>query len=93
MTVPPPIRPGFTILRDGQSVPPALEGGWVAIGNFDGLHRGHRAAIGLAIERARAAGRPALVLTFEPHPAPLLHAGRADLPADAGTGKTAPLRG
>jgi riboflavin kinase / FMN adenylyltransferase len=40
----------------------------VAIGNFDGVHRGHRAVIGTAMERAQAARRPAAVLTFEPHP-------------------------
>jgi len=68
MTVPPPIRPGFSILRDGDPVPQALTGAFVAIGNFDGLHRGHRAAIGLALDRARTAKRPALALTFEPHP-------------------------
>ena len=68
MTVPPPIPPGFSILRDGNPLPPRLAGAWVAIGNFDGLHRGHRAALGLAIKRARAGGRPALALTFEPHP-------------------------
>ena len=68
MTVPPPIPPGFSILRDGNPLPPGLAGAWVAIGNFDGLHRGHRAALGLAIKRARAGGRPALALTFEPHP-------------------------
>lgn len=38
------------------------------MGNFDGLHRGHAALIGDARERARAAGVPAAVLTFEPHP-------------------------
>src|SRR4029079_1477309 len=38
------------------------------IGNFDGVHRGHRAVIGTAMERAKAAHRPAAVLTFEPHP-------------------------
>ncbi len=68
MTVPPPIRPGFSILRDGNPVPQALAGAFIAIGNFDGLHRGHRAAIGLAIDRARSAKRPAMALTFEPHP-------------------------
>lgn len=40
----------------------------VAIGNFDGVHRGHRAVIATAMERAHAAHRPASVLTFEPHP-------------------------
>ncbi|MGH6719174.1 MAG: bifunctional riboflavin kinase/FAD synthetase [Alphaproteobacteria bacterium] len=40
----------------------------VALGNFDGLHRGHRAVIGEAGRIARAEGRPWGVLTFEPHP-------------------------
>jgi riboflavin kinase/FMN adenylyltransferase len=68
MTVPPPIRAGFSILRDGDPVPPALKGAFIAIGNFDGLHRGHRAAIDAAIGRARAMQRSAMALTFEPHP-------------------------
>lgn len=49
-------------------LPPALRGGIVALGNFDGVHLGHQAVIGRAVERARAAGRPALVATFDPHP-------------------------
>lgn len=68
MTVPPAIRAAFSILRDGDSVPPPLQGAFLAIGNFDGVHRGHRAAIDLTIARARKAGRAALALTFEPHP-------------------------
>jgi riboflavin kinase/FMN adenylyltransferase len=68
MTIPPPIRPGFSIVRDGDPVPPALQGAWIAIGNFDGLHRGHRAALALAKGNARVGGRPSLALTFEPHP-------------------------
>ncbi len=40
----------------------------VAIGNFDGVHRGHRAVIGAALERAQALGRKAAALTFAPHP-------------------------
>ena len=40
----------------------------LTIGNFDGVHRGHRSVIGMAMERAQAAHRPAAVLTFEPHP-------------------------
>ena len=40
----------------------------VAIGNFDGVHRGHRSVIGAALKRAKALGRPAAALTFAPHP-------------------------
>jgi riboflavin kinase/FMN adenylyltransferase len=45
-----------------------LAGAMVAIGNFDGVHRGHRAVIGAALTRARALGRKAAALTFTPHP-------------------------
>ncbi|WP_377276255.1 bifunctional riboflavin kinase/FAD synthetase [Rhizobium sp. R86522] len=51
-----------------EPVPAALRGGVVAIGNFDGVHRGHQAVLSRALERAEALGVPALVLTFEPHP-------------------------
>src|ERR1700761_3098925 len=50
------------------SIPAALRGGIVALGNFDGFHLGHQAVVGRAVERARAEGRPALVATFDPHP-------------------------
>ncbi len=58
------------ILRcaDYASVPPALRGGVAAIGNFDGVHRGHQAVLNRAREIAAQEGVPALVLTFEPHP-------------------------
>jgi riboflavin kinase/FMN adenylyltransferase len=49
-------------------LPPSLQGGVVAIGNFDGLHAGHRALIDTTIGEARSRGVPALVLTLEPHP-------------------------
>jgi riboflavin kinase / FMN adenylyltransferase len=45
-----------------------LAGAVVAIGNFDGVHRGHRAVIGTALKRAKALGRKAAALTFTPHP-------------------------
>ena len=51
-----------------EALPSLLTGGVVAIGNFDGVHRGHQAVLSRALERAEALGVPALVLTFEPHP-------------------------
>jgi riboflavin kinase / FMN adenylyltransferase len=68
-------RPTLTkpliVVRDGAH-PDALTGGVVAIGNFDGVHRGHRAVIAAAVDRAMALRRPAVALTFEPHPRLLL---------------------
>ncbi len=60
----------FHIARDGAQgveIGP-LRGAVVAIGNFDGVHRGHRAVIGAALSRAKALGRKAAALTFAPHP-------------------------
>lgn len=50
------------------NVPRDLHGCVVAIGNFDGLHRGHRAVLDVALDKAASAGVPAVMLTFEPHP-------------------------
>jgi riboflavin kinase / FMN adenylyltransferase len=63
--------PRFIAIHDRLDAPPhpgPLHGAVVAMGNFEGVHRGHRAVIGAAVARARALGRPAAVLTFEPHP-------------------------
>ena len=60
----------FHIARDGPQgvdIGP-LHGAVVAIGNFDGVHRGHRAVIGAACARAKALRRKAAALTFAPHP-------------------------
>jgi riboflavin kinase/FMN adenylyltransferase len=62
---PQPTKP-FVVVRNGA--PGALAGAVVAMGNFDGVHRGHRAVIGAAIARARRLGRPAAALTFDPPP-------------------------
>jgi riboflavin kinase/FMN adenylyltransferase len=56
----------FTVVRDGD--PAALFGAVVAMGNFDGVHRGHRVVIAAALSRAAALGRKAAALTFTPHP-------------------------
>ena len=50
-------------------MPAQLRACVVAIGNFDGVHRGHRAVIARARALAHELGRPCAVLTFEPHPA------------------------
>ncbi len=49
-------------------LPESLKGGVIAIGNFDGVHRGHQTVLNRALELSRDRGVPALVLTFEPHP-------------------------
>ncbi|TPW26590.1 bifunctional riboflavin kinase/FAD synthetase [Pararhizobium mangrovi] len=49
-------------------VPRSLAGAVVAIGNFDGVHRGHRSVLEATLAMAREHDRPACVLTFEPHP-------------------------
>jgi riboflavin kinase/FMN adenylyltransferase len=57
----------FVVAHDAEQAA-ALRGAVVAIGNFDGVHRGHQAVFDTAIRRARAGGPPAAALTFEPHP-------------------------
>ncbi len=49
-------------------MPDALRGGVAALGNFDGFHFGHQAVTGEAIAQAKAAGKPAIIATFDPHP-------------------------
>ncbi|MBB4265111.1 bifunctional riboflavin kinase/FAD synthetase [Roseospira visakhapatnamensis] len=64
------------ILRHHDEVPPDCRGGAVALGNFDGVHRGHQAVIGTARDIARGGtgggdgpqAMPMGVMTFDPHP-------------------------
>ncbi|SDG26109.1 FMN adenylyltransferase /riboflavin kinase [Limimonas halophila] len=58
----------MALFRHTQDLPAEARGGVVAIGNFDGVHRGHRAVLAEAQARARELGTHASVLTFEPHP-------------------------
>jgi riboflavin kinase/FMN adenylyltransferase len=60
-------RPFIVVHDDGPEVA-ALRTAVLAIGNFDGVHRGHRSVIDHALRRAKAAGKPSAVLTLEPHP-------------------------
>ncbi|MDP4026213.1 bifunctional riboflavin kinase/FAD synthetase [Methylobacterium sp. NEAU 140] len=58
----------FQICGMDEPVPASLAGAVAAIGNFDGVHRGHRVLVEAVRAQAAEAGRPAAVLTFEPHP-------------------------
>ena len=62
------------IIRQCADPPAASRGAVVAIGNFDGVHRGHQVVIAEAGRLATALGAPHAVLTFEPHPRSILQA-------------------
>ncbi len=64
----PSLRRTFRVFDLEGEFPAEFRGGHLAIGNFDGMHRGHQAVLTATIDRARAEGRPALAMTFEPHP-------------------------
>ncbi|KQW86324.1 bifunctional riboflavin kinase/FAD synthetase [Brevundimonas sp. Root1279] len=56
------------IVTDWRGLPDGLKGAAVAIGAFDGVHRGHQAVIARAREAASALGAPLAVVSFDPHP-------------------------
>ena len=56
------------LLSADQPIPPEFRNAIVAIGNFDGLHRGHQELLGVAKARAAAVDKPWGIITFEPHP-------------------------
>ena len=55
-------------LSGSDPMPEHLRGAVLALGNFDGYHLGPQAVAGEAIAQAKAAGRPAIIATFDPHP-------------------------
>jgi hypothetical protein len=56
------------LITMGETVPPELQGGVAAIGNFDGVHRGHQVLLEAAAQTARELGVPWGLISFEPHP-------------------------
>ena len=62
------MTPGFNVIRDNTPATAIPRGAVVAMGNFDGVHLGHRAVIEAALRMGRAHGKPAFAVTFEPHP-------------------------
>ena len=57
-----------TVHTDIDNIPASARGCVVAIGNFDGVHKGHRALLKRAKEIAQREKAPLGVVTFEPHP-------------------------
>lgn len=58
----------FLVADSLDAFPDELKGGVVAIGNFDGLHRGHRAVLDAALGLGRGMHHPVFAMSFEPHP-------------------------
>ena len=56
------------VLKDIKHVPDAFKGGAIAIGNFDGVHRGHQAVLDVAKSAAKKNGGIVGVMAFDPHP-------------------------
>lgn len=56
------------LVRQWRAVPASLQGAVVALGNFDGVHLGHRAILDACVQKAAELSRPAAVMTFFPHP-------------------------
>ncbi len=57
-----------------------LRDGFVSIGNFDGVHRGHQSMIASLARLAKDENRPAVIFTFDPHPIALLRPGQSPPP-------------
>ena len=58
----------IAVFDDWQSLPAEWTGAVIALGNFDGVHRGHQALVARAQQQAQALDAPLVALTFEPHP-------------------------
>lgn len=64
------------VIRGSESIPDRLKGAFVTIGNFDGVHLGHRFIFRRLVEEAHREGRPAVAISFDPHPKMVLHPER-----------------
>lgn len=67
----------FSVFRSLAEIPAGYGPTVVAVGNFDGVHLGHRAILGAAADEARAISARAVALTFNPHPEQFLRPARA----------------
>ena len=64
------------VIRGSEKIPARMQRAVVTIGNFDGVHLGHRFIFRRLVEEARREGCPAVVISFEPHPKMVLHPER-----------------
>ena len=62
---------------DLSQIPQGFGPSVVTLGNFDGVHRGHRAVLSAVVEQARARDAHAVAVTFDPHPVAVLHPEKA----------------
>ena len=67
----------FQVFRSIAEIPAGFGPSVAAIGNFDGVHLGHREILSEAVEEARGSGARAVAITFDPHPEQFLRPGRA----------------
>ena len=63
------------IFRSLKEIPQDFGPTVAAIGNFDGVHCGHRYVLGQVLDRARGRNAKAVALTFDPHPIRTLRPG------------------
>ena len=61
------------VVHGFREVPDAARGAVLAIGNFDGVHRGHQALLAASVAKGKEIGAPAGALIFEPHPREFFH--------------------
>jgi riboflavin kinase/FMN adenylyltransferase len=72
-----PRSSAFAVFRSLSEIPAGFGPAVAAVGNFDGVHRGHRSILGAAAAEARATGARAVAITFNPHPEQFLRPARA----------------